>query len=290
MQTRYCAAATALLMTAAVGLAASGGAAEAAGTHHAGAKASKSLTMKITSTKKGPVLSKHRIRPGFTTFKLVHKSGGQAALELLRLKSGYSFKHLSRDVPKITGESVDLKALRRIERNVVFYGGMDVSKKVPSAKFAADVDRAGKYYVVNIFAGGHASFLAKGHHQRRSHPSADGRINAAAGNVWQSKGTLAHKGWMRTTNNANEPHFVELDGVVDTATDQDVADWFNNPAGPPTWMSGTSFNTEVISPGHTFYWKFSLPTGRYAIDCFFPSKVNGMPHAFMGMYKVVTLA
>jgi hypothetical protein len=289
MQTRTCAAATALLLTAAAGMAATGGAAEAAATHHAGAKAAKSLTVKITSTKKGPVLSRHRIRPGYTTFRIVHKSGGQASLELLRLRPGYSFKQLRRDIPKITGDPVSTKAVKRVDRNVVFYGGMDVSKKVPSATFAADIDRAGTYYVVNIFKGQRSTFIAKGHHQRRSHPSADGRINAGAGNVWLSKATVAHKGWIRTTNKAAEPHFVELDGILDTATDQDVADWFNNPSGPPTWMSGTSFNTEVISPGHTFYWKFSLPTGRYAIDCFFPSKATGMPHAFMGMYKVLTL-
>jgi hypothetical protein len=291
MQTRYRAAATALLLTATAGLAASGGAAQASGTHHATAKAAKSLTVTITSTKKGPKLSTRTIRPGFTTFKVVHKSGGSAGIEVLRLKSGYSLRHLLRDLPKVAGQTTVVKAVRRVDKNVVFYGGGDVAKPVPVAKFAVDIDRAGTYYVLNIFKCQVTALHAKGAHQRRSHPSADGQVNAALGNVFKVRGTLPHRGWMKTSNNALEPHFVEFDPILDSATDQDVADWFNNPSGPPPF-DGTkpSFSTEVVSPGHTVYWKFSGTAGRHVITCFFPSKMDGTPHAFMGMFKVTTLS
>ena len=290
MQTRYRAAATALLLTATAALAAPGGAADAAGTHPSSAKA-RSLTVTLTSTKKGPKVSTDTLRPGFTTFKVVHKSGKSAGIEVLRLRKGYSLRHLLRDLPKVTGETAVVKAVRRVDKNVIFYGGGDVSSKVPTSKFAVDIDRAGKYYVLSIFTGQVTSFRAKGAHQRRSHPSADGQVNAAKGNVWKVKGTLPHRGWMKTTNNALEPHFVEFDAVLDSATDQDVADWFADPSsGPPPLDFSNSFSTEVVSPGHTVYWKYGSTPGRYVIDCFFPSKMNGVPHAFMGMIKVTTLS
>jgi hypothetical protein len=290
MQTRYRAAATALLLTATAGMAATGGPAEASGTHHAGDKAAKSLTVTIKSTGQGPKVSVDKIRPGFTTFKIVRKAKGSGGLEVLRLKKGYTLKDLARDVPKITGDVANVKAVRRIDKNVVFYGGGDVSKAAPVAKIAMNIDKAGKYYVVNIFKGQVTSFKAKGHHQKRSHPSADGTINAAAGNVWNISADLPEKGWMKTKNNADEPHFVNLDAVDPSASDQDVADWFGNPASPPPFdPTRPSFGTDVVSPGHTVYWKYASAGGRYVVDCFFPSKADGMPHAFMGMFKVTTL-
>jgi hypothetical protein len=288
MQTRYRAAATALLMTATAGMAATGGAAEASGMHHAG-KAAKSLTVTIRSTGTGPKVMADKIRPGFTTFKVERKAKGNGAIQLFRLKRGYSLKDLKQDLPKITSETVDVKAVRRIDRNVVFYGGGDVSKKTPVAKWAVDIDKAGRYYVANTFRGQFTSFLVKGKHQRRSHPTADGTINAAAGNVWKVSSALPEKGWIKTTNHATEPHFVGLDPVDQGATDQDVADWFADPTSgpPPIDPDRSSFiGTEVVSPGHTVYWKFASEGGRYIVDCFFPSKVDGMPHAFMGMFLV----
>jgi len=271
-------------------MAATGGAAEASGTHHHG-KAAKSLTVTIRSNGKGPHVSVKKIRPGFTTFKVVRKAKGSGALQVFRLKKGYSLKHFLKDLPKLTGETVVVKAVRRVDRNVVFYGGGDVSKAVPVAKWAVNIDKADTYYVANIFKGQLTSFKAKGKHQKRSHPTAAGHINAIAPNVWATSADLPEKGWLKTTNKAKEPHFVSLDPVDPGASDQDVEDWFGNPSsGPPPFDPARSsfIGTEVVSPGHTVYWKLNTDGGRYVVDCFYPSKADGMPHAFMGMFKVVT--
>ena len=76
MQTRYRAAATALLLTAAGGLAATQGAADASGTHHTVARAATRLTVTITSTKSGGRLSSTTFRPGKTVFKVVRGNAG----------------------------------------------------------------------------------------------------------------------------------------------------------------------------------------------------------------------
>ena len=62
-----------------------------------------------------------------------------------------------------------------------------------------------------------------------------------------------------------------------------------SPTGPPTFIAkdGAATDTGVISPGHTFRWKYCLPKGKYFSACFWPSKVDGTPHAFMGMFERV---
>src|SRR5438046_1439847 len=98
MQTRYrtAAATSVLLLTATAGLAATGGAADASGTHHTSARAAKSLTVRITSTKSGPQLSTRTLRPGRTLFKVVRGNAG-GSMQLLRIRSGYSLKKAGRD-------------------------------------------------------------------------------------------------------------------------------------------------------------------------------------------------
>jgi hypothetical protein len=32
-----------------------------------------------------------------------------------------------------------------------------------------------------------------------------------------------------------------------------------------------------------------MPAGRYVVACYWPDDDTGMPHAFMGMFKLITL-
>lgn len=304
MQTRNCAAATALLLTAAVGMAASGGAAEAAGTHHAGAKAAKSLTITIKSKAGGVALSDTKFRPGNTVFKVKNAAGkpGRGLIQVLRLKSGYTLVDANTDFglafPEDESTPPDVDAINRIDDNVVFYGGMEAPHKKGghATKWAVKIDRPGTYYAINFDAGTPpTSFQAKGDKQKRALPSQSGRVDAASGpggsNVWKvGKHNAAH-GWMSTTNNAKEPHFVVLDHVKKSATMKQVTACFS---GPPDQChafakDGATTDTGVISPGKHFLWAYDLPKGKYLASCFWPSKVDGMPHAFMGMLKFTNL-
>ena len=291
MQTSYRAAATALLLTATAGLAATGGAAQASGTHHTSARATQ-LTVTITSSGKGVKVSDSRIRPGNTTFEVVRGKHGGGLLQVLRLKKGYSLTDAFGDFAAAFPNNAppDVAAVRRIDRNVVFYGGMEAVKGSHN-QWAVNIDHRGKYYVVNLDKNTLTTFKAKGKHQKRSMPSADGRLNIAPGNVWKPGKHNAHKGWMNTTNRAAEPHFADVEHVKKGTTRKEVLDFFMNPTGPPTFIAkdGAATDTGVISPGHTFRWKYSLPKGTYFSACFWPSKVDGTPHAFMGMVDVFKL-
>jgi hypothetical protein len=297
MQTRYraTAASSVLLLAASAGLAASGGAAEASGTHHTSARAAKSLTVTITSTKSGPQLSTTTLRPGRTLFKVV-RGGAGGSMQLLRIRSGYSLQKAGRDFGEAF--SGNTKAVRRIDKYVVFYGGMAVPAKGARPNFwGTNVDRAGKYYVLNLNGNRPpASFRAEGAYQHRHLPAAAGWINMATGpggsNQFKSPANDPHRGWIRTTNNAHEPHFVVLQHVKESTTKKDVNDFIasGDPNSQPPWALRVSRDTNVISPGHNFVWKLRAPTGKYLVTCFWPSKVTGMPHFFMGMFKLLHLS
>ncbi|HEY3528758.1 MAG TPA: hypothetical protein VGK78_06370 [Nocardioides sp.] len=289
MQTRYRAAATALLLTATAGLAATGGAAEASGTHHTSARATKTLTVTIKSTKHGPVLSTTRLRPGKTLFKVV-RAGAGGTMQVLRLRSGYTVRQANKDFAAMFGPNSTAKVVQRVDKNVVFYGGIDVPAKGAPANFwGVDLDRADTYYVANLQSNAKTVLKARGTHQRRALPSPTGWLNAATSdggaNVFVAPKTDPHRGWMKTTNKAKEPHFLVLNQVTEPTTVQDIVDYFmSGDQNPPSFGRSGFTETNVISPGHTFVWKYRVPRGKYAVMCFWPSKTDGVtPHAAMGM-------
>lgn len=292
MHTRYAAAASALLLTATAGLAASGGAAEASGAQQTTTRSATTLTVTIRSTQKGPKLSTTRIRPGKTLFKVVRGNEG-GSMQLLRLKSGYTLAQAASDMGGLF--SGDVSAVRRVDRHIVFYGGMDVPAKGANPNYwGTDIDKAGTYYVVNLNKNQLTALKAKGTHQRRALPGTGGWVNMATAsdgsNVFKTPKTDPHKGWMKTTNNAAEPHFVVLNQVQETTTRTDVQNYFNSgDSNPPSFALPGQDETNVISPGHSFVWKYGVPKGKYVVMCFWPSKTDGTPHAVMGMFKLFHL-
>lgn len=294
MHTRFRAVATALLLTvSAGGVAVSSGSAQAVGSHGAGAARASALTVTITSTKAEPKLSTDTIRPGKTMFRVVRGNTG-GSMQVLRLKSGYSLHHANADFGKAFGQQTDVQAVRRIDKNVVFYGGMPVpAKGDPATKFGVDIDKAGTYYVVNLDRNNLTTLKAKGTHQKRPLPSTTGYLNmktdSSGANAWSAPKSDPHKGWMKTTNNAAEPHFVILAKVKQSTTNQDVRDYLSNPQGQPPFLVGPELDTLIVSPGHTMVWKYSTSKGKYMAACFWPSKKDGTPHFFMGMFKLLQL-
>jgi hypothetical protein len=94
--------------------------------------------------------------------------------------------------------------------------------------------------------------------------------------------------WLRFTNAAHELHFLGLTGVKPTTTNAMVKKELLGPPGPPPpWITGPDFSFDVISPGVTVAIKEAVPAGRYFLDCFMPGEADGMPHALMGMWKLV---
>jgi hypothetical protein len=302
MDTRSRAAATtALLLTVSVGgLAATSGAAQASHPHHAGSGAGKSLTITIKSKAGSVKLSDDKIRPGNTTFQVKNMDAkdSKGLVQIFRLKAGYTldtafadFGQLFTDPP--TADSI--AAVDRIDKNVVFYGGMEAKGK-PSkvSTWAVKIDKTGTYYVANLDQNTLTTLTVKGSRQKRALPHQDGFIDPAsanndAGNTFKAGKHNPASGWMSTTNKAKEPHFVDVEQVKKGTKNSDITALFHG-TGPNVFVKhGGSADTGVISPGHRFLWAYHVPTGKYAVLCFWPGKNDGMPHAVMGMHIITHL-
>lgn len=94
-------------------------------------------------------------------------------------------------------------------------------------------------------------------------------------------------GWLRFSNNAHEIHFLDMTGVKPDTTNAMIRDLFQG--GSDKFFTGPNLSTEVVSPGVAIAIKGPFQAGRYLVDCFIPSETDGMPHALMGMWKLVDI-
>jgi hypothetical protein len=113
----------------------------------------------------------------------------------------------------------------------------------------------------------------------------------AVGPVGKNKWTYTQVGsrpveWLRFANASKELHFLDMSGVKPGTTEAMVRKAFNSPK-EPDFFTGGGVGTDVISPGVAIAIKGPLPAGRYLVTCFMPSELDGMPHALMGMWKLV---
>lgn len=294
MQTRHRAAATALLLTATAGLAAAGGGTAQASGSHTGHRAASKLVITIKDNGSAVTLSDSRIRPGNTIFKVPPHGQGGPGLQLFRLKDGYTLNQAFTDLTAAFGG--DVPSVKKVDKNIRFYGGNQMNPKGGDPTYwGIKVDKTGTYYVLDIDSNALAKLKVKGTTQKRTLPAKDGWINPATAsdgvtNVWKVGKNNPKSGWMSSTNKAKEPHFIDLSHVKKGTTAQDVQDCYQtcDPNLPPPYAAkdGAHAAAGVISPGKTMLWSYSVTKGRYLAECFWPSKMTGIPHAIMGMFKL----
>jgi len=70
-----------------------------------------------------------------------------------------------------------------------------------------------------------------------------------------------------------------------------VLEALQNEQGPePSWILPAGMETGTLSPGRSMTVDYDLPAGQYVVMCFFPDpKMGGMPHALMGMLRMIHL-
>ena len=88
------------------------------------------------------------------------------------------------------------------------------------------------------------------------------------------------------TNNGAEAHEANVLQLAEGATVEDVAAWFQAPAGPPPFANVGG--AQGIMPGASTLATVNLEAGNYAFICFIPN-AEGIPHAFLGMAKQFTV-
>ncbi len=215
---------------------------------------------------------------------------GTGTVELAQFARGYDVEDFTRDVNAF-GAKGDMRAFKRALRNTTFLGGF-----ASGGSGSIVLPGAGRY---SAFAIGRRGFIAGptfrvGPTQKRTTPDVDGRIIAKRGLSWGGSSHLPAHGTFLFKNkrSAGVPHFVVLQQVAEGTTVDDVLEFLQTEeeGPPPSWLERGSLETGSLSPGRSMTVNYHLPAGQYAVLCFFPDpKMKGMPHAMMGMIKMIHL-
>jgi hypothetical protein len=243
------------------------------------------LVVNVRVSKHHITRSRSGFRPGNTVFNLSYlPARGYGAVQLVRLRHGYSFKEFAADV-----SSDALPALRRVNRKAIFYGGMPVTHRTAS-HFGVRLD-PGKYWMFDFDTPRRVSFRVEGAWQRRSLPHVTGSVDMVmrdGKHRFRTPKHLPRAGWLRQTNRTDEPHFMDMTRVKLSTTRRQVRRALNDEGGDG-WVIKEYPGTFVVSPGRSVIWRYAYPRGKYLELCWWPSDEDGTPHAQMGMWNFIRL-
>jgi hypothetical protein len=239
-------------------------------------------------------LSTPSVRAGKITFKVVDtKAKGQAVLQILRLHAGYTPLDLQSDIGQAFGgpgvtPAQQLAAIARLDDKVTWLSGASATRTRPGW-FNISLAK-GNYIIVDQDGAGFGQLNVHGTTVKRTAPSAHGASIITYTYGFDTTGVLPHDGWVRTTNKADQPHFIVASRVKDGTTARQVARYIKSGAqGQPSWALKANSGLGVISPGKTGLWQIHLPKGEYLLQCFWPDRMDGAPHFFHGMWQLVHL-
>jgi hypothetical protein len=229
------------------------------------------------------------VAPGVSTYKIT-TTRRRASLQLLSLAPGYTVEQAETDVENGL-EKGRLRALKRFEANTTLLGGATASSD-RAGKLAVDLD-PGTYYAVDSNKTGSPwfPFTVSGVDTGAALP-AGAALRTIDSTTWAKRpAAIPRSGWLRFKNRADQNHFIAMVKLLPGKTVKDFAAFLEEESGPPPVDFRFSLDTGVISPGHDMATKYRLPRGNYVLACFWPdASMGGMPHAFMGMYRGVTLS
>jgi hypothetical protein len=167
-----------------------------------------------------------------------------------------------------------------VDRITTFYSGGPVG-----SRWQVKLSK-GHYYAIDIKTNNLTQFQVKGERRGANMAHAASEVTATKQNMFRTSGTI-HGKWVRFTNNAHEIHFMEGQRVKNDTTNRDVRKALTSHK-PPSFDRKGGFFADVTSPGVSAVHRFDLKNGKHLLLCFMPSEEqDGVPHALMGMWKLV---
>lgn len=228
----------------------------------------------------------HRLHAGSVIFKVV-SARGDHELQIARLHRGYSLAQAGADLTKAFGG--DVAAVRRADANITFRGGAEARPQRPG--YVAVVLRAGDYVFLDQSSNAYVIMHVWGTAPARTLPARRGSVTTFTYGFGNTPAQLPAKGWVHVNNVSDQPHFVVFNHVKPGTTGAMVRKYFRAMSdAPPSWGLRASTSTGVISPNVGQLVHYNLPPGKYLIACYWPDDDTGMPHAYMGMWKLVWLS
>lgn len=198
---------------------------------------------------------------------------------------------------------------RLINREAVTYGGIDsLPRDHEVVSTTVNLPHAGRYYVINTETGRAnvvGRFFADNNTAAipNSVVSSTGLLVAGFRGIdrfFGANGVQPRSGVLEVRNLGDTVHLAEIYRVRNGVTDAQVQREFDtimanrvpltDPAGLnsiPTDLIGV----DAISPGHSAKLRYHLRQGgTYLVLCFVADARTGVPHAFMGMHKILHFA
>ena len=247
-------------------------------------------------------ISQPSIKAGKDSFVVAGNNktpGGSSNVTLFQLKGKATGSRVAADLRDEFNQTpaIAAKGTRELVRDINALGLADVST---GAHATVTVNLSvGTYYLMDLgnFSGaGNPIFTplrvtpgtATGPLHGQFSVQATGADRFVAPNTWPHAGTYLF------TNTATDTlHFMDLERVKPGTTDAQVQAFFNSKSqGPPPFaFNGPSvgIGNDVVSPGKSIQVSYNLPAGTYVLLCFVADPTTGLPHAVMGMHKVITL-
>ena len=215
---------------------------------------------------------------------------GRGIVEFVTFKAGYDVADFTADVNKF-GAKNDIKALKRALKNSTIIGGLS-----GGGSGTIVFPKPGAYTPFSIGERGVVTgktLVVDGPKRSSKTPHTDGSIIGKNGPAWGGASQLPAKGRFLFKNKADQPHFVALQQVAEGTTTDQVLEALQSEEGdgpPPPWILPAGMETGTLSPGRSMTVDYDLPAGQYVVMCFFPDpKMDGMPHALMGMLRMIHL-
>jgi hypothetical protein len=261
-------------------------------------KSMPNLTVKMSGKNSLKVSVPPHLTAGRVELTLIAGKGEQA-FSVLRLHGSYTISDFASDWATYAAAQEQptadaLKALNRAVKHITFMGGLDSGNGHKTVTGTVVLAKAADYYVVNDNEGPNfkapvVKLPVAGPVAARHAPAAAATVKATTSDRFRGSTNLPASGTIKFENVAKaSPHFVSMIHLKDGTTRKQVIKALQSP-GPPPFEHG-SVGADIISPGHAMTLTYTLPAGDYAEVCFFPDLKTGMPHAFMGMVRIVHLS
>jgi hypothetical protein len=237
------------------------------------------------------------IRFAVSTTNKSTPNGGGSDITMFKLKTGKTLADVFQGVTDEFGKNPAL-GTRELTAAATFRGLADVVVGTPST--VTENVSPGKYYLVDTAGSPTAANLTtltvkeakdQKHSEHGSGLASQVTVRATSADRFIAPRNWPHEGTYTFRNTSDTLHFMAIEPVKTGTTDKQVQQYFDShvQTPPPFMKMGPGGGNDVVSPGYSLQVTYDLPKGTYVLLCFVADDVTGMPHAFMGMHKVVVL-
>ncbi|MEY9877019.1 hypothetical protein ABH931_006541 [Streptacidiphilus sp. MAP12-33] len=255
-------------------------------------------SVKVAMTNAGFTLPKE-VRAGFVTFDVSTKDATGHDLQGVQLHKGVTRAKLVADIREALNPDPKKAAagIRHVQRDATLVGGAavepstDVEDTIPLCQGTYWFFDFGQFFVPNAPPPVFHRLDVKGpFHDRTPHFDAViDQVDTKAGPRFVAPDRLRDGATYLVHNKAPEIHELMFQRVNPGTTDHDLTVFLTTGKGKNPFAEAVSRGASAQSPGRFQLLRFHPKKGHYALLCFIPDDQSGIPHAILGMHKVVRL-